>query len=106
MSLDLELAKSINKHTIVCFVRSYDVQYHGQPQKKNTIVKAYTVQELLQILPGMNNDNLSEIWTSLLVPSILKQQHKPEEQMFSPTTKLVLEEIIAVKPHLLESSFV
>ena len=58
-------------------------------------MKAYTVEELSQILLGVNNEKLSKIQTNLLIPAILEQKHKPEEQMLFPTTKSVLEEIAA-----------
>ncbi|KAL3519047.1 hypothetical protein ACH5RR_021636 [Cinchona calisaya] len=47
-TLTLELAESIAKHTLTCFVRYYEQDNHGKKESKYSIVKAYKTEELLQ----------------------------------------------------------
>ncbi|KAL3519129.1 hypothetical protein ACH5RR_021718 [Cinchona calisaya] len=47
-TLTLELAESIAKHAIICFVRYYEQDNHGNKESGYSIAKAYTTKELLQ----------------------------------------------------------
>ncbi|KAL3516269.1 hypothetical protein ACH5RR_023171 [Cinchona calisaya] len=77
------------KSTIVCFVRKYDSEYQGQT--KYSVVRAYTMKEMLEHALILTNPK--EIDTSSDLSINATSGMKEKEQMFTPTTKLVLENI-------------
>ena len=91
--IDTELNDTLKKYTVVCFLKSYESLFQGQLQRKNTVIKAYTAAELSHNpLPLALPEN-TEVSSA---PGSLSAKHaekSSKDQMFTPTTKLVLEEI-------------
>ncbi|KAL3536627.1 hypothetical protein ACH5RR_005088 [Cinchona calisaya] len=80
--IDAELASSIEKHTIVCFVHHYAKDIQGQLNKRRNVVKAYTNDEMFNFFFKVVDEDMTSMQTNL------------ELQMFTPTTKNMLEEIV------------
>ena len=106
-----ELAFAIHKRLVLCFVRHFDTDYQGQKDDKYSVVKVYTIVELVQINLVITNEvaldpiggptptaaaksekvaNTTEE-LDLIAKSI--EQHTTEGQFFSPTTKMILDSI-------------
>ncbi|KAL3516460.1 hypothetical protein ACH5RR_023362 [Cinchona calisaya] len=72
-TLTLELAESVAKHTITCFVRYYEQDTHGNKELRYNIVKAYTTEELLRAShmhaneesTYVDSENIAETYTTL-----------------------------------------
>lgn len=77
------MAMPIQKHTIVAFIRAFDSALGRQSQMKMSIVQAYKVEP--ELLPSTDP-------ISFPAPSDTSST-KAKDQLFTPTTKKVLEEI-------------
>ncbi|GJY10001.1 replication protein A 70 kDa DNA-binding subunit B-like protein [Tanacetum coccineum] len=114
INLHDDIAASVQKHTIVAFIRSYEATFRGQAEMKVSVIKAYTLDEgpasnLISLQPE-NLEPEKQVFgstSSVINPSRInlpeKESAKPEsvakpatdkdKQLFTPSTKLVLEEI-------------
>ncbi|XP_027167162.1 uncharacterized protein LOC113767313 [Coffea eugenioides] len=91
--IDTELNDALKKYTVVCFLKSYETPFQGQLQRKNTVLKAYTAAELSHHpLPLALLEN-TQVSSALGSSSARHPEKSSKDQMFTPTTKLVLEEI-------------
>ncbi|GJV24772.1 replication protein A 70 kDa DNA-binding subunit B-like protein [Tanacetum coccineum] len=108
-----DIVKSVQQHTIVAFIRSYEATFRGQTDMKVSVVKAYTLDEQLsppklivhkpEKLDSGSTSNVADTSTANLpanqasettqAGSMVKPSADKGIQLFSPTTKLVLEEI-------------
>ena len=118
-----EIASAIDNHQIVCFVCHFDLDYQGQKDDKYSIVKVYTTEELVEIIPAIAYEaafdaigepvptapTITEKLAStidrvdLTAQSTSTDQPTTKGQFFSPTKKMVLDSIgrksnIADKP--------
>ncbi|XP_071903396.1 replication protein A 70 kDa DNA-binding subunit B-like isoform X1 [Coffea arabica] len=91
--IDTELNDALKKYTVVCFLKSYETPFQGQLQRKNTVLRAYTAAELSHHpLPLALLEN-TQVTSALGSSSARHPEKSSKDQMFTPTTKLVLEEI-------------
>lgn len=115
-----DIAASVQQHTIVAFIRTYEATFHGQSEMKMNVVKSYLLGEVvsppkLALLPPSSPKQCANVsnQTTIKLPSdqttiILPGQKqvsestidvarpatsKAKEQLFSSTTKLVIEDI-------------
>ncbi|GJY06502.1 hypothetical protein Tco_0373556, partial [Tanacetum coccineum] len=114
-SIDLHnaIVKSVQQHTIVAFIRSYEATFRGQTDMKVSVVKAYTLNEQLSppklivhqpeklgsgttsnvANPSTTNLPANQASETTQAGSLVKPSADKGIELFSPTTKLVLEEI-------------
>ncbi|GKC78681.1 hypothetical protein Tco_1129455, partial [Tanacetum coccineum] len=52
-----DIVKSVQQHTLVTFIRSYEATFRGQTDMKVSVVKAYTLDEQLS---GTDNQEKDE----------------------------------------------
>lgn len=115
-----DIAASVQQHTIVAFIRTYEATFHGQSEMKMNVVKSYLLGEVvsppkLALLPPSspkqcaNDSNQTTIklpsdQTTIILPGQKQVSEstidvarpatsKAKEQLFSSTTKLVIEDI-------------
>ncbi|GKA72922.1 replication protein A 70 kDa DNA-binding subunit B-like protein [Tanacetum coccineum] len=109
INLHDDIAASVQKHTIVAFIRSYEATFHGHAEMKGSVIKAYTLDERpASNLISLQPENLepekqvSKSTSSVVNPSrnslpekesVAKTATDNEKQLFTPSTKIVLEEI-------------
>ncbi|KAL3504818.1 hypothetical protein ACH5RR_034659 [Cinchona calisaya] len=92
-TLTLELAESIAKHTITCFVRYYEQDNHDNKESRYSIVNAYTTEELLQASHMhadeestlVDSENITETDTTLATAII--ENIDPSTLPLTPTKK-------------------
>ncbi|XP_027170149.1 receptor-like protein kinase 2 [Coffea eugenioides] len=93
--IDTELNDSLKKYTVVCFLKTYESPFQGQLQRINIVIKAYTATKLSHNpLPLAFPENI-EVSSTLGTSSATHAKKSSKDQMFTSTTKLVLEEIVA-----------
>lgn len=108
-----DIVAAVQKHTIVAFIRSYESTFRGQTEMKVSVVKAYTLDEQLsppnpimhqpeKQVAGTASNVVNPSTVSLPAnqpaettesESVVKPATDKGKELFSPTTKLVLEEI-------------
>ncbi|GJX20348.1 hypothetical protein Tco_0223025 [Tanacetum coccineum] len=112
MGIDLfeDIATSLQQHTVVAaFIRTYEASFIGQREPKVSVVKVYTSGQVLSSadlvsLPA--HGQISESSTDVNIPAAITTRSKSrasasavdaadkgKEQLFTPSTKLALEEI-------------
>ncbi|XP_027180141.1 uncharacterized protein LOC113778838 [Coffea eugenioides] len=92
----MQLAESISKHTVVCFVRSFEVEYQSQQQKKNAVVKLYTLEELPQMITSINHEDPPNVQTQLMTPAITEVKVRASEDMITPLPAPTIEDKTAI----------
>ncbi|CDP04345.1 unnamed protein product [Coffea canephora] len=96
VALDMQLAESISKHTVVCFVRSFEVEYQSQQQKKNVVVKLYTLEELPQMITSINHEDPLNVQTQLMTPAITEVKARASEDIITPLLAPTIEDKAAI----------
>ncbi|KAL3519465.1 hypothetical protein ACH5RR_017614 [Cinchona calisaya] len=91
--MDVGVVASIAKHTIVCFVMHYVKDFQGQPNKRHNIVKAYTIDEIFNSYLTISDEDIPLAARIASATSGDTSNTNMEMQLFTPTTKKVLEEI-------------
>ena len=108
-----ELAFAIHNRLVLCSVHHFDTNYQGQKDDKYSVVKVYTIVELVQINLVITNEvaldpigdptptalaksekvanTIEEL--DLIAKSISIEQPTTKGQFFSPTTKMILDSI-------------
>lgn len=81
-----EIAKSVNQHTVVAFLRSYESTHYGQPKMNTCVVKCYKLDEPLP--PPHLIDIQSERETSSSTLDVVHQlvTNKAKDKLFDPHT--------------------
>ncbi|XP_027084299.1 uncharacterized protein [Coffea arabica] len=96
VALDMQLAESISKHTVVYFVRSFEVEYQSQQQKKNAVVKLYTLEALPQMITSINHEDPPNVQTQLMTPTIIEVKARESEDMITPLPAPTIEDKSAI----------
>ena len=91
--IDTELNDALKKYTVICFLKSYETPFQGQLQRKNTVIKAYTAAELSHRPLPLELPENTQVSSALGRPSARHAETSSKDQLFTPSTKLVLEEI-------------
>ncbi|XP_071937211.1 replication protein A 70 kDa DNA-binding subunit B-like [Coffea arabica] len=91
--IDTELNDALKKYTVVCFLKSYETPFQGQLQKKNTVIKAYTAAELSDRPIPLELPENTQVSSALGSSSARHAETSSKDQLFTPSTKLLLEEI-------------
>ena len=74
----------------MCFLGTYESHFQVQPQRKNSVSKAYTTAELSNIPLIIACPESIEVSSSLGTSSAIREEKATKDLMFSPTSKLVL----------------
>ncbi|XP_027109413.2 replication protein A 70 kDa DNA-binding subunit B-like [Coffea arabica] len=93
ITMNQELSAIMKKYRLICFIKTYETTFQGQLQRRNAIIKAYPTAEVpnisLALLDSPTTLQASETGTT----SNTKQKKVAEQQTFTPTAKLLLQEI-------------
>lgn len=94
-----EISAAIEKHKLICFLKTYETTFQSQLQRKNTIIKAYTTDELPAPSLSLSHVPKSVGPSEIRTLSTSKPADAPDQQMLTPTAKLLLEQIAESASH-------
>lgn len=94
-----EISDYLTRYRIIYFFKSYETTFQGQPQRRNNIIKSYTTSEVLNLSSTSHNPPHTPTKSLLTTPSTSKQAQPSTPQLFTPTTSLILEEIVESTEH-------
>ncbi|KAL3522391.1 hypothetical protein ACH5RR_015225 [Cinchona calisaya] len=83
----------MEKYTIVCFVWHYVKEFQGQANKRRNIVKPYTNEKMLQMTFSTADKEIPLAPANFRMHIAETQHTEADIQLFTPTTKKILEEI-------------
>ncbi|XP_071920182.1 uncharacterized protein [Coffea arabica] len=90
ITINQELSTIMKKHSLICFIKTYETTFQGLPQRRNAIIKAYTAAEVPNIPLPLQDSPTTVQASPTTTPSNTKQKQIADEQMFTPRAKLPL----------------